>query len=150
MHRTTVTICLAGCLSIAGTALAGGSGWVEFEDQTSLRMPVPENDPVTSVDDVEEKDYAWGDVDQDGDIDLIVVRKQPFTSTGKETNVLFMNEGIAEGHAVDGVLIDRTAEYATSSDIAGDQGLLTATNDRDAILVDVNMDGCSTSSPPPR
>jgi hypothetical protein len=46
-----------------------------------------------------------GDVNNNGWVDLIVMRKQPFTSPGKRVNVLFMNEG--------GVLVDRTAEYAS-------------------------------------
>ena len=82
--------------------------------------------------DTEEKDYAWGDVDRDGDIDLIVVRKQPWTTTGRRINVLFLNQN--------GVLTDRTADYAVGSSIVGDLGFLTPTNDRDVVLVDVNGD----------
>ena len=44
-----------------------------------------------------------------------------------------MNEG--------GVLVDRTAQYAAQSDVSGDQGFLTPTNDRDVELVDVDDDG---------
>ena len=40
-----------------------------------------------------------------------------------------------------GVLTDRTAEYASASDVAGDQGFLTPTNDRDVVLADVDGDG---------
>ena len=39
------------------------------------------------------------------------------------------------------MLVDRTAAYATASDIAGDQGFMTPTNDRDVELVDVDGDG---------
>ena len=81
-----------------------GGGWVNFVNETSVRMPTPPNDAALSTLDTQEKDYAWGDVDDDGDIDLVVVRKQPFTTTGKMPNVLFLNEG--------GILIDRTAQYA--------------------------------------
>ena len=73
--------------------------WVDLVDETAARMPAYSNDPALSTNDLEEKDYAWGDVDNDGDIDLVVVRKQPFTTTGRRVNVLFMNEGTAEGHA---------------------------------------------------
>ncbi|MCA9291249.1 MAG: VCBS repeat-containing protein, partial [Phycisphaerales bacterium] len=125
-------------LAAAGTAAAD---WVDFVDETALRLPVPPNSSSLSTNDPEEKDYAFGDVDQDGDIDLVCVRKQPFTSAGKKVNVLFMNEGPAEGHSVAGVLIDRTAQYASASDVSGDNGFLTPTNDRDVALADLDGDG---------
>ena len=83
--------------TIAAFAVAGlvapavANNWVNFVNETSVRMPAGLNDPSLSTGDVEEKDYAWGDVDNDGDLDLVNVRKQPFTSTGKRANVLFMN-----------------------------------------------------------
>ena len=40
-----------------------------------------------------------------------------------------------------GVLTDRTAQYATDADVPGDQGFLTATNDRDVVLADFDQDG---------
>ena len=123
------------------TASALAQNWVNYADETNVRMPVPGNDPSITVNDTQEKDYAWGDVDLDGDIDLVCVRKQPFTSTGRDTNILFMNEGVAEGHAINGVLMDRTADYVVASDVSGDQGFLTATNDRDVVLADLNGDG---------
>jgi hypothetical protein len=113
-----------------GLAVPASAQWVQFVEQTSTRMS---SNPAVGADDVEEKDYAWGDVDKDGDTDLVVVRKQPFTSAGKKTNVLFMNEN--------GTLIDRTADFAdTALDVPGDQGFLTPTNDRDVVLADVNND----------
>ena len=112
------------------SAVAGASaGWLEFVDETSTRLVAG---PGLGNDDFEEKDFAWGDVDKDGDIDLVVVRKEPFTSAGKRVNVLFLNEG--------GVLTDRTTAFATASDVAGDAGFNTPTNDRDVKLVDVNDD----------
>lgn len=111
--------------------------WVTFTNQTATRLVAS---PGVGVADVDEKDYAWGDVDQDGDVDLVCVRKQPFTSPGRRINVLFMNEGIAEGHPIDGVMVDRTAQWATDADDGG-QGFLDLTNDRDVVLVDVNGDG---------
>ncbi len=104
--------------------------WVQFTNETATRLNAI---PANGSNDVEEKDYAWGDVDQDGDIDLVCVRKQPFTSAGKRTNVLYMNEG--------GVLTERTSQYATETDVPGDLGFNTATNDRDVLLVDLDMDG---------
>ena len=113
---------------VAQLALTGGFG--NFTNQTNQRLV---SDPSLGISDVEEKDYAWGDVDLDGDIDLVCVRKQPFTTEGRNINVLFMNEG--------GNLVDRTAEYATTTDVAGDIGFLTPTNDRDVILHDLDSDG---------
>jgi hypothetical protein len=115
-------------LLITQLSLTGGFG--NFTNQTNARLSC---DPVLGINDVEEKDYAWGDLDLDGDIDLVCVRKEPFTSTGRSINVLFMNEG--------GILVDRTAEYATATDVAGDNGFLTPTNDRDVVLHDLNHDG---------
>ena len=85
------------------------------------------------LNDTNEKDYAWGDLDKDGWTDLVIVRKEPFTTQGRRVNVLLMNEN--------GVLVDRTSQYASASDVGGDQGFQTATNDRDVILTDVNGDG---------
>ncbi len=114
----------------SGAAAVSAQNWVQFEDETDLRM---QSDPSVGIADVQEKDYIVGDLDRDGDDDLICVRKEPFTSTGRDVNVLFMNEG--------GVLVDRTAAYATASDVAGDEGFMTPTNDRDVELVDVDGDG---------
>jgi hypothetical protein len=140
MSMTARRFAAATCaLGFAVPVYAGG--WVEFANETATRMPLSLNDPALSTGDPEEKDYAWGDVDNDGDVDLVCVRKQPFTTTGKRPNVLFMNEGTAEGHALNGVLVDRTAQWASASDVGGDQGFLTPTNDRDVVLADVNNDG---------
>ena len=130
-------------LSITFVLLANAASvaqdWPTYVNETATRMPTGpgRNDPAVSVSDSNEKHYAWGDVDQDGDIDLVCVRKQPYNSTIRRRNVLFLNEGIAEGHAVNGVLIDRTAEYVTDATDGG-QGFLDLTNDRDVALVDVD------------
>ncbi len=117
------------CVLLTATSV-GMADWVEFEDQTSARLS---SDPSVGASDTEEKDYAVGDIDNDGDEDLICVRKEPFTSTGRDINILFMNE--------DGVLVDRTSVYATASNVDGDQGFLTPTNDRDVKMADLNGDG---------
>ncbi len=83
--------------------------------------------------DPEEKDYAWGDVNHDGWIDLVVVRKEPATTLGKRVNYLLMNEN--------GKLVDRTAQYASDADVVGDLGFSTPTNDRDIAVADLNADG---------
>ena len=131
MLKTSIPMtCFALSAALTNICLAGGGGWVDYVDETSSRLS---SDSSVGSGDVEEKDYAVGDVDNDGDDDLVVVRKEPFTSTGRDINVLFMNEG--------GILVDRTATYAASSDVAGDQGFLTPTNDRDVKLADLNGDG---------
>jgi hypothetical protein len=111
-------VVLSGCCLVAAPAAAD---WPTFTNQTATRLV---SDAAVGVSDTEEKDYIWGDVDQDKDIDLVVVRKQPFTSAGGRRNVLFLN--------VNGVLTDSTA--------AKIPGFLDATNDRDVQLVDVDND----------
>ena len=104
--------------------------WVTFANQTATRLSAPtslgSNDPA-------EKDYAWADVDQDGDTDLVIVRKTPFTTYGGFANVLLLNDA--------GVLTDHTAQYASASLVPGSSGFLDATNDRDVVLADVTGDG---------
>ena len=122
-----LSCCLAALLTGGRAARAD---WIQFVDQTATRLSAAAD---VGVSDVEEKDYAWGDVDNDGDIDLVVARKQGWTTPGKRTNVLFLNEN--------GVLVDRTSLYAVDSDVPGDLGFNTPTNDRDVQLTDVNGDG---------
>ena len=103
--------------------------WVSFQDETATRV----NAPAGLVEnDQQEKDYAWGDLDQDGDVDLIIARKSPFTSGGHFPNVLLMNEG--------GVLTDRSGTLTTSI-VPGSTAFLDSTNDRDVVIADVNGDG---------
>jgi len=123
---------LAAAILTAGPASAQlNVQWVQYQNETATRLVSA--DPSLGINDTEEKDYAWGDVDKDGDIDLVVVRKEPFTSPGRRVNVLFMNEN--------GVLVNRTDDYATDSDVPGDLGFQTPTNDRDVVLADFNGDG---------
>jgi hypothetical protein len=128
---------LAVLASLAGVQTLVAQSWVNFTNETSTRLIA---NPSVGSADVEEKDYAWGDFDQDGDIDLVVVRKTPFSVVGRKRNVLFMNEGVAQGHSINGVLVDRTAQYASAADDGG-QGMLDLTDDRDVAVADVNNDG---------
>lgn len=120
---------LAAGLMVSLAGAASGQ-WVQFVNETASRLSAPSS---IGTNDIDEKEFAFADIDQDGDIDLVSVRKQPFTTTGKRVNALYMNEN--------GVLVDRTALYASASDVGGDQGFLTPTNDRDVVLADLNGDG---------
>lgn len=127
--RPSVSALLATVVA-AACAPSLRAQWATFQDQTSTRLVAAAS---LGAADPQEKDYAWADFDQDGDIDLVVVRKSPATTTGHYPNVLFMNEN--------GVLTDRTSTLASASLVAGSQGMLDATNDRDVVAVDVNGDG---------
>lgn len=118
---------LAGVAGIAGIAMlcctsAFAGDWVEFVDATATRLV---SDPSVGISDVEEKDFVAGDLDRDCRVDLVVVRKTPFSNPGARRNVLFMNEA--------GVLTDRTATLAPE--------FLAAADDRDVQLADFDGDG---------
>ncbi len=73
----------------------------EFLDETSSRLS---GDPDILHNDPEEKDIVVADLDKDGDDDVIVVRKVPFSIAGIREDILLMNENA--------VLVDRTADLA--------------------------------------
>lgn len=126
--RTRLRPCAVLALLASGAAPSAqlGHPWTSFSlDASQLDVA-----RVSSAD--LETDLASGDLDRDGWIDLVVVRKEPFTTDGKRTNVLLMNES--------GVLRDRTDLYATLSD-GGQQGFADLTNDRDVLVADLDDDG---------
>jgi hypothetical protein len=124
----TIHALSAVALAVASTASA--QNWVNYSNQTSTRLVGSAS--VIGANNLE-KDFGWGDLDQDGDTDLVCMLKFPGSIQGGFRNILLMNEG--------GVLVDRTAEYGSASDISGYQGLLDPCNDRDVEVVDVNNDG---------
>lgn len=128
MQRTVVFGVVAGALAHVASAQFNNN-WVGFNEEPA-RLVAASN--IGALD-TQEKDYGVGDFDRDGWVDVICVRKEPFSTAGRRVNVLFMNER--------GTLVDRTAQFATGSDVAGDQGFLTPTNDRDVTITDVNLDG---------
>lgn len=125
------TTLLTAALAPVFTSLcaAQSTDWATFVREDS-RISAPS---ALVLQDSQEKDMAWGDFDRDGWIDLLVVRKQPFTTQGRYRNVLLMNES--------GTLTERTSQYASASSVSGDQGFLTPTNDRDVAVGDLDGDG---------
>ena len=113
--KNTFVLMAAICCMLAADLCVGQSNWVDFTDQRD-RMQFDTNDD-------EEKDIIAGDIDNDGDNDVIVVRKRPFSLPGSRGNLLLMNEN--------GNLVDRTSEFILDFD--GD--------DRDVQLFDSNNDG---------
>ena len=123
MKRKVLTIVIALMITNAIQAQ-----WVEFTDESDTRIVVTNiNDNANSgVQDDMEKDLLVGDFNNDSFTDLIVVRKVPFSTPGKKTDLLFLNEN--------GVLVDRTDVYAP-------EFLSDNTDSRDVISVDANSDG---------
>ena len=117
----------AGCLVLTAlliaplSASAGDSDWVRYSEQSAIRIVASD---ALGLSDDEEKDLFAGDIDRDGDTDMLVARKVPFSTPGARANVLFMNE--------DGVMTDRTAALAPD--------FLEATDDRDIAMIDVDGD----------
>ncbi len=95
--------------------------WVEYADESTTRISAASG---VGTMDPEEKDIFPADVDNDGDMDLLIVRKEPFSTMGGHPNVLFMNEH--------GIMVDRTAALAPD--------FLDVTDTRDVVLVDVDGD----------
>lgn len=114
-------LAIIGALLSPLAALAGSGDWLQLADESATRISAAAS---IGISDPEEKDLASGDVDKDGDTDLVVVRKIPFSVPGGRRNVLFMNEN--------GVMTDRTTTLAPD--------FLDTTDDRDVALVDVDGD----------
>jgi hypothetical protein len=109
-------------LVLAVSAPSTAQDWVGFADETSTRLV---SDTSVGATDPLEKDIISGDVDRDGDLDVIVARKTRFSSPGAQPNVLFINEL--------NTMTDRTAALAPD--------FLTPDDSRDVVLVDVDGDG---------
>ncbi|MHC5115059.1 MAG: hypothetical protein ACYTGP_11610, partial [Planctomycetota bacterium] len=132
---------LVGFVCVLAATGALHAQWAELADETGWRLACGDqegaNCSVATLQNGDEKDFAWGDVDMDGDLDLVSVNKQIGMSTGRRRNFLFMQE--------DGMLVDRTTQYASAATVTlqlgqQSQGFLDLTNDRDVVLVDVNGD----------
>jgi hypothetical protein len=104
----------AFALAVATAAQAQlGVAWATFQNSTATNLD-PTVTGISSITD--EVKFAWGDLDKNGWADLVVARKQPFTTPGKRTSVLLMN--------YNGVLTNKTALYAQAADVAGDIDLV--------------------------
>ena len=136
--RSSLSSLLPSVLLLAsGAASPLPAQWVDFVEETAVRISGP---PQVTTADPEEKDLAAADFDLDGDLDVVVVRKVPFSVPGARTNVLLMNE--------DGVLVESTAAYCPDFAIPDDS--------RDVACADVDNDGwtdlivVTTFDDPPR
>ena len=103
----------------ASDAFAQNSAWVDFADESSSRLNF-------NIIDDQEKDMIVGDVDNDGDEDIVIVRKLPFSVNGPRPNLLLMNEN--------GTLVDRTTDFIPTF-------ITVADNARDVLLFDANNNG---------
>ncbi|MBM4113278.1 MAG: VCBS repeat-containing protein, partial [Phycisphaerae bacterium] len=129
MTRVGIAILAGAGASMLIVGSASGQ-WIKLNNQTSSRLFA---NPAYYTTDNLEKDFGIADFNQDGWVDLIVMRKFYGSQTGGFTNILLMNEG--------GILVDRTQEYASSSDIVGYNGFFDLTNDRDVKMADFDQDG---------
>lgn len=117
------------CVASPSTAQVG-LPWADVDPDGQIFLG-PEPGDVSDI--ALEVDFAWADLDNNSYVDLVVARKQPFTTPGGAPNLLLMNVG--------GLLVDRTELFASASDVPGDLGFLTATRDRDVQIADVTGDG---------
>jgi hypothetical protein len=103
--------------------------WVTFTKQPSklALAPLVLSDNNTQV------QFREADMDGDGDGDLVCMRKEVASLIGKRAAFLLLNIG--------GVLTNKTTEFATLSDVPGDQGFNTITNTRESALSDLDNDG---------
>jgi hypothetical protein len=131
-NSNSLTLSLGCTTAVVAAAIAAPAlgQWVTYENQTSTRLVAASS---LLVNDNLEKDFSFGDFDQDGDMDVVCMRKFPGSIQGGFRDILFMNEN--------GVLVDRTLEYGSAADAAGSQGMLDPVNDRDVKAFDVDNDG---------
>ena len=124
MQKRPATIPLLLILAAAWIAAAppapGQSTWVDWTEDTQARIQLA----TVPLNDGQEKDVAVGDLDRDGDDDIVIVRKAPFSNPGGRPNVLLMNQN--------GVLVDRTTDLMP--------GFLIADDARDVLIFDANGD----------
>ena len=126
--NTPLTLLTLSAVLIPGLAY-GQFDTLELRNETDSRIQLRADLQYLNL----EKDVTWADFDLDGDMDVAVAIKFVGSIEGGFPNLLLMNEN--------GVLVDRTVELASDSDLAGDNGFLADTNDRNVEAIDVNNDG---------
>ena len=130
VRPTRVSLALSALVCASPAAAQGfGNEWVRFSANAGTLPGAPTAFSGPSA----EVDFAHGDLDQDAWTDLALVRKEPWSTVGKLPNMLLMNR--------QGAFVDGTRDFAHTSDVPGDEGFLTPTNDRDVVLVDIDNDG---------
>ena len=123
MPRFSLFCALAICLCQIGS-IDAQSAWLDWDLQTDVRLELTS---VANGDD-EEKDIWPADLNKDGWMDIIVVRKEPFSAATEppKSDLLLMN--------VEGILVDMTStlapEFISNPSFA-----------RDIFVVDVDGDG---------
>ena len=126
--NTPLTVLTLSAVLAPGLAY-GQFDTLELRNETESRIQLRADLQYLNL----EKDVTWADFDLDGDMDVAVAIKFVGSIEGGFPNLLLMNEN--------GVLVDRTVELASDSDLAGDNGFLADTNDRNVEAIDVNNDG---------
>jgi hypothetical protein len=126
MHpaRTLLALCL---LTFSAYGQPDQRWLTLHRDDTRLALPALQ---VSSQSD--EVDFAAGDLDQDGWIDVVVARAAPGTVNGARTNLLLRNDH--------GVLRDQTVALASASDLPGDHGFSTPVHELGVEIADLDGD----------
>ncbi len=129
--RLLASLLVAG---FASTALAQTNvQWVTFQNDTATRLAgLTSTVSSGSI----ESDMDAGDLDLDGWLDIVIVRKQPTSLPGKRSNVVLLND---INHS--GGFLNVTSTKANTSTFVGSSGMLDLTDDRDVDVVDLNNDG---------
>ncbi len=121
-YTTLCCLTVTACMLCISQPLLAQQDWIDLQDESDTRIVAA---PALGVNDIGEKDLAVGDLNKDGWVDLVIVRKVPFSIKGGLANALFIND--------QGVLVERSAELAP--------GFTDATDDRDVAIADVDGDG---------
>ncbi len=95
--------------------------WINLEDQTADRLKLSSIQKF----DGEEKDIAIGDLNRDGWMDIVVVRKNPFSNQGPRADLLLLNDR--------GKLVDSTLHYAP-------EFISNPSDARDVLIIDIDGD----------